>query len=148
MSSAWTGSITAIKECGDISSRRISPMLLEKIKNEKELQAWPFPFRSVNEAWLKLGLNPIKKGDWRLTPYVLCKHENIPTIYGRLVCTDGIICVVQGEGIVHLAHLERMILVDVNDDIESFDSFIVRIGERALGRKKRPARKDWLFEEF
>lgn len=114
-----TGSITTIQAPTDRKARkRSTPMwLLMRLAEEKELRFAPHPFRNIDELCRHFKLAESRYQGWRLTEYVLGHIYGLDNMRGRLMATDGIMCIIRGEhDKLHFGHLENFVFEDKLDE--------------------------------
>lgn len=133
--SSYHCSINAIKECAGEPARGIPSWLLARIKAEKELRFAPHPFRNVSQMCETLGLAYSKFAlGWRLTEYVLGSINGLPKSRGRIIATDGCMCLILQYPIkVYIGHFASFVPDEVLEEPEPI---------------VKKSRKEKLFEEF
>lgn len=82
--------------------------LLAQLHEHNNRIYFPNPFASISELWQRLGTTPPSWLIWRLTNYKLGMVNGIPNSRGRLVATDGVMCVILQDNI------------DKNEDVNYF----------------------------
>lgn len=88
----------------------VSSLMLQRLRDEKDLRYWPHPYRSVSEMCEAHGLPDARFKGWRLTDYVLGYFNACPDVRGRMMATNGVMCLLRGErDVIHTIHLDAFV---------------------------------------